>query len=259
MSEERTGPGPGEADDLDLNDPEHEGEDQEQDYDLGIGEPEEPEPETETVAEPPPRRRGSETIRTLRSQNRELADRLKRLEDAAIARGTASPMQQPDPMLQAQRDREETERVAQMPYEEQARYWARKSEERVQQQIIRGSLETRDLLDRQSFQQIMRERRLPGRYSTEVENLLVQARQNGMNPSREWLLNAVIGQEVLAKKEREGERERIRGQRRVASQQVRPGTGRSTAAGGAGRRREADDDEALLNSGVTLGEALRGA
>lgn len=146
--------------------------------------------------------------------------------------------------------------MAQLPYEEQSRYWARKSEERVQQQLLRSHLETRDLLDRNSFQQIMRDRRLPAKYAAQVENMLIQARQQNMNPSREWLLKAVIGEEILSRKDRETERQRVRGQRRIASQTVRTGAGaRSTAATPGGRRGQNQDadDEALLR-GITVGD-----
>ena len=208
--------------------------------------------------EPEPKpTRAEQRIRALRRQTKEQGEELKRLRDAVLARPAAQPAaQQPDPLRQAQLDREEVERVAQLPYDEQARYWNRKTEDRISQRLQFNELRTGDLLDQQNFRQVMRDRRLPARYATEVENLLAQARQNNMNPTREWLLKTVIGEEVLSRKDRETERQRNSGRRRIASQTTRPGgAARSTAASAGGRRNQNQDadDEALLR-GATLGD-----
>lgn len=256
MSEERAGQESGERDDLDelLDRDEDEAAPEEgEELDLGEG----GEEGSEEQPEEPPRQTHDQRRRVRqRDELRELRETNRRLLEAVTRQPAQSQFpQQPDPARQAQLDREEAERVAQMPFEEQSRYWTRKTEERLQQQMLRGNLETRDMLDRIQFQQVMRERRLPARYATEVDNLLAQARQNGMNPTREWLLKTVIGGEVLERKERDTERQRIRGQRRIASQTTRPSGTRSTAASGGGRRNQdqAADDEALLR-GVSLGD-----
>jgi hypothetical protein len=254
VSEERPGQPPGD-DDLDEllgdDEPEETGEGDELEPEEQESEPEgeEPQPQARQPS------RAERRIQTLLKRDKEREGELKQLRDAVIAR-PQQPAPQVDPARQAQLDREELERVAQMPYEEQARYWNNKTEQKLQQQMLRGNLETRDMLDRIQFQQTMREKRLPARYADEVESLLSQARQNGMNPSREWLLKAAIGNEILTKKDRETDRQRRSGQRRIASQTTRPGAGtRSTAAGAGGRRGQgtAADDEALLR-GVTLGD-----
>ena len=253
MSEERTGQEPGERDDLDeLLEPDE----PEDDPDLGT-EPDDTEPEPELEPEPePPASRASRRITRQQAELRELRETNKRLLDA-VTRQPAQPQyqQQPDPARQAQLDQQEAERVAQMPLEQQGRYWADKRAQEFQQRIALTELRTADMLDRNEFKQIMRERRLPARYATEVENLLAQARQQNMNPSREDVLYRVIGREWVEKKDRETDRQRIRGQRRIASQTTRPSGTRSTAASAGGRRNQnqAADDEALLR-GVSLGD-----
>ena len=258
MSEERTGPEPGEPDDLELDD---EGEEADEGEELDVGEGDttdldvavEQEHQTEQRLQSRAERRitrQQERLRALEEQNRRLTE--------ALTRPPAQPQYQPPPVDQARLDREEFERVSQMPFEEQSRYWARKTEERVQQQINLHGLQTRDMLDQSNFRQIMREKRLPAKYANEVETLLSQARQQGMNPTREMVLQTVIGREVLDRKDRETDRARQRGQRRIASQTVRPG-GRGSTAATAGGRREQDQeaaDKALLMS-ITWGEANR--
>lgn len=82
---------------------------------------------------------------------------------------------------------------------------------------IRQQLLHEDVLDQDQFRRLMRQRRLPAKYAGEVEDLLHQAWQQPMTLSREWLLKAVIGGEVLEKRARAAERQRLRGQRRIQS------------------------------------------
>jgi hypothetical protein len=257
MSEERDGQRPGE-DDLDelLGDDEPEGDADEGEELESVEEPEGEGSEEPAAPEPRQQSRAERRIQTLLRRDKDREAELKQLRDA-VMRPAQQPVQpQVDPARQAQLDREESERVAQLPYDEQLRYWRTKDREDNRRELLQQQLQTRDMLDRIQFQQTMREKRLPARYENEVESLLTQARQQGMNPSREWLLKAAIGNEVLTKKDRETEKQRTRGQRRIASQTTRPGGGtRSTAASPGGRRREgtAADDEALLR-GITIGE-----
>src|SRR5215469_12619538 len=192
MSEERTGPEPGETDDLDelLGE---EGDEPGEDEDLDLGETGEKGGEEEPPEPPQPQTRGQRRREREQAELRELRESNRRLQDVLLRGPQQAPQAPvyPDPTRQAELDRQEIERVAQMPFEEQGRYWGRKAEDKAQQQILRQGLETRDMLDRIQFQQVMRDRRLPARYATEVDNLLAQARREGMNPTREWLLNAV--------------------------------------------------------------------
>lgn len=255
MSEDRTGQEPDATDELNLDDPEI-------DDEIDPLEPAESSEPAEPAEPLEPAARPTRAERLARFQQRRIQEQeeeLKRWRDAALQRQPAQPTftPPPDPMRQAQADREEQERVAQLPYEEQSRYWARKEGESMRQQMLRQQLETRDMLDRSNFSQIMSAKKLPARYATEVENLLIQARQQGMNPSRDWLLNAVIGKEVLEKQSRETERQRRNGAARIASQTTTPARTGSTAATAGGRRNVNQDaeDEALLRS-VTIGQVL---
>lgn len=258
MSEERDRQEP--ADDLDdiLDDPDLD--DPDTTEDPSADDPIEPdrEPEGDTqIAQPPSRAqrriiRQQERIKELEAENR-------RYQDHVLQRQQQPPAQtQPDPGRQALLDQQERERVALLPLEEQGQYWARKSEERTQQALLRQGLETRDMLDRIQFDNILRDRKLPARYREQVESLLGQARQNGMNPTREWLLNAVVGQEVLSRKDKDVTRQRQAAQGRIANQTVRAGgASRSTAAPASNRRggNQAAEDDALLR-GITVGDFL---
>ena len=262
MSEERPGQDPGERDDLDelLDRDEDEGAPEEgDDLDLGEGGEEGGE---EEPPEQPPQSRTRQRRAERKSEAQELREQNRRLIDV-LTRQPAPQYQQPaqvDPARQAQLDREEREMVAQKPYDEQIAYWREKDRREFQQHLMLSGLQTRDMLDRNHFQQIVREERLPARYATEVEDRLSQARRNNMNPTREQVLNEMLGAEFRARKGREVERQRARGQRRIASQTTRPsGTG-STAASGGGRRNQNQDadDEAALR-GVTLGDVWNSA
>jgi hypothetical protein len=245
MSEERVGD---DADELDILD----------DL-LGIepNEDEATEAETpeETEGEPEPRRRPvprrikvlHERLKAQESENAQLRNRLLQ-----------APVQQPvqqqvDPYRQAEMQRVEAERVAQMMPHEQAQYYASQAEQRVQQQLFRSSLETRDMLDRQLYSQLAQQEPMAARLTTEVENTLAQARQMGMNPTREAIYNLLIGQEVRTRAKKQTETQRRRGRAQIAAQTTQPGGARSTAAGGRSRRGEDTDADldARLRS-VTL-------
>jgi hypothetical protein len=92
--------------------------------------------------------------------------------------------------------------------------------------------------------------------SDAVENLLIAARNQGMNPTREMCLNTLFGQEMRAKAQRQAEKQRTQGRRRIAAQTTRSGGNGSTAASPRGQRRRDDSDEALEArlKGVTMGD-----
>src|SRR6266566_5701719 len=199
MSEERVGTESGEGDDLDeIQDEileeldEAEGEDPQ-------GEPE-PEGSEGQQPEPQPRQpsRAERRIAALRKDRREQAEEIRRLrqqQDQMLSQ-TRQPPPQPDPYRQAEIDRQETERVALMAPHEVAAYYANRSEQRVQQQLARLSVENADRLDRISYENFSASRPAAQRMATEVETVLSEARQAGMNPTRQAVYHLLLGRQV---------------------------------------------------------------
>lgn len=240
MSEEHVGNETGDADDLDILD------------DLLGVEPDEAEPEAEapaeeeTEAEPQPRQpRTQRRIVALRDRLRQQETENRELRNRLLQTPVQQPVQQVDPYRQAEMERIEAERVAQMMPHEQAQHYARKSEERFQQQLLRSNLETRDMLDRQLFVQLAQQEPMAARLQTEVENTLQQARAQGMNPTREAIYNLLIGQEVRSRAKKQTETQRRRGRAQIAAQTTQPGGARSTAASVRNSRRASDEEAGL--------------
>jgi hypothetical protein len=250
MSENRDGLEPDEPLDLDL------------DVDADDPDPEEldvddsPEPEPEPEPQPRQQTRTERQMAALRRRTQEQEAELRRLREIAIARPQPAPQPQID---QAAADRAELERVAQLSYDEQARYWGQRAEQRTQQAILRQSLETKDMLDRMSFQQLQNMEPAARRLAKDVEDGLALARSRGMNPSREEIYNLLLGQELRRKSQSQTEKQRRAGQQRVASQQVRP-QGAASSVGGGPRDRRAGNTDAELDArlkSVTVGDYTR--
>ena len=248
MSEDRGGPLPDEADELD-----------ELDEELDPDEPEEthePEP-AEPEATPQQPSREDRRIHVLRQRERDARDEAQRLRterDQLLAQTRQAP-QQPDPYRQAELDRQENERVAMMAPHEVAAHYANRSEQRFRQELARMNVEMADRTDRMSFDAFSQTRPTALKMAAEVERTLGEARQQGMNPTRQSIYHLLLGREVDAKASRQIETQRTNGRRRIASQETRPAAPRSNApAERRGGREESDAAfEARLRNG-TIGE-----
>jgi hypothetical protein len=251
LSEERAGlPEPDDTDDLDLEEPDEPDEAEE----LDVGEGEEPEAaqETEIEARPEPKRpsREQRRVQTLARRLRETEQEVARLRQQPL------PQLQPvDPYRQAELDRLEAERVMMMAPHEVAKYYADKNRTETTQALTRQQVQFGDMLDRQNFEALKREEKAAARLESQIENLLIQARQQGMNLTREAIYNQLFAQEARANLRRVAEKQRKGGRERIAAQTVQPGQGRSGAAAPRRQRGEptAEEDEALLR-GVRLGD-----
>jgi hypothetical protein len=154
--------------------------------------------------------------------------------------------------------RQENERLAMMQPHEIAAYTEQKLRNEFQGQLLRTQVETRDLVDKQMFDTLKGRDRDATRFSAQVEELLIAARNQGANPTREFLLNTIVGAEKR-RLDRENESKlRRRGARQIAAQTTQPGGGRSTVGNGSRRAaREDDSDEAFERRlrNTTIGDA----
>jgi hypothetical protein len=263
MSEDRAGTDTGERDALDdllePDDDDLEGDGEEAEAGEDEGEEEPPEQEAEAEPPPPPQRsRAERRIEALRKRAREAEATNKRLTDQILGQ-TRQPQAPPppiDPYRQAEFDRQEAERVQMMAPHEVAAYYANKTRQEVSQYLQRGQIEIADRLDKQSFETIKANDPVARRLADAVEDQLIAARRDGMNPTREMCLNTVFGREMRAKAQRQADKQRTQGRRRIAAQTTRPGGNGSTAASPRGQRRRDDSDEALEArlKGVTMGD-----
>lgn len=236
MSEERDADDGEDLDILDeLLEPELDDEDEETPEPSG----EEQEEEPQEQRRPSSRQRA---IIRMRERLKREEDENRRLRDALLTQTRQPlPQQQVDPYRRAEEERQEAERVAQMMPHEQAAYYARKTEQNFQQQLLRQNLETRDMMDRQMFASLCSAEPMAQRLANQVEDTLVQARNQGMNPTREAIYNLLVGQEVRTRAKKQTERQRKNGRAQIAAQTTQPGGTRSTAAGGRSRAAASPD------------------
>jgi hypothetical protein len=218
----------------------------------------EPSGEEQEEEQPQEQRRPSSRQRAIlrmRERLKQESEENRRLRDQLLTQTRQPAAPPPDPYRRVEEERQEAERVAQMMPHEQAAYYARKTEQQFSQQLMRQNLETRDLFDRQIYQSLCAQEPMAQRLANEVENTLAQARNQGMNPTREAIYNLLVGQEVRNRAKKQTDRQRKNGQARIAAQTTQPGGSRSTAAGG--RRAAADPDAGLEDRlrKVTVGDA----
>lgn len=222
----------------------------EEDVDLGEDlegeEPEEEEPEPQDEPEPEPSPRQSRRER----QQENWREKARQLEaENAVYRRMSEQQQpqrqpQPDPAAQQQRQNAEYERIANLPFEQQAQAY----HEMMRREAALVRLESFDLNDRSRFEAMQDRYPAAKRLSGEVERVLQAQRAQGIyNFSREQIYHYLLGQEVHNRSQTQGERQRRQGAARVASQTVRPGgQRRGDVAQGGNRVRGEDADMRLL-------------
>lgn len=183
-------------------------------------------------ARPAPQTREERRVNALRERERELKEENRRLRadfDRMLAQSRAPAPAAPDPYRQAEMQRLEAERLAMMAPHEQQAYHTQKVEQMVNERLLRAELTTADRLDRQNFAQLQRDEPAARRLAQEVEDGLILARQNNMNPTREAIYNVLIGQEVRNRMKQQTEKQRARGRQQIARETTRPGSTSSTA------------------------------
>jgi hypothetical protein len=215
-------------------------------------------PEPDETGEEPPRRapdggagaprepRENRTIRAMRARMKQQEEDNRRLRANVDNLLSTSRQPAPDPYRNAEAQRLEAERVAQMMPHEQAQYYAGQAEQRMQNQLLRARIEVGDIIDKQNFAAVQREEPLARRWSSQIEEMLGQARQQGSNPTREALYNQLLAQQVRDRTKKDGDRQRAAGRRAIARETTQPGGGRSTVAP-ARRNGAADDYDAVVD------------
>ena len=203
----------------------------------------EPAEPNEPLAEPArrPQGRGDQRIRQLANNNRELRERLARLEGQLQA-----PIHRPPPVDTEREEREFAERLRMLAPDEAAREVGNRIEQRTNQRLLQQEIRIGDQLDRQAFSQLQRDEPAARRLANEVERVLMEERNQGRNPARETIYTYLAGKEMRERAGKAGAQQRREGQRRIASQTTRPGNSRSTAAAPAQRRGQGDSEEAIL-------------
>jgi len=208
-------------------------------------------PEPEPKPEPRQQTREERRVQALNKRWRESEAENKRLRadfDRMIVQSRAPATPAPDPYRQAELQRQEAERLALMAPHEQAAYYANQVEQRVQQRLMQTEVTTADRLDRQNYTLLTRSDPDARRLAQQVEDGLMLARQNGMNPTREAILNVLVGQETRAMREKRDNEARRRGRAQIARETTRPGSAASTAPAPQrrGEKRVEDMSEAEL-------------
>jgi hypothetical protein len=161
--------------------------------------------------------------------------------------------QQPSAADLARQEQEERNYLEQLSPAE-AIAWVRNRERaNFQQALNLQALQTRDLIDKASFDNQAITSAVHARYRERVEDAyLTELRNGNLRATRADVLARLVGQDALSRQGRAREGAQRQGQRRIARETVAPGSGaRSgvvrTGAGG-GRRQQDQDaaDEALL-------------
>lgn len=209
------------------------------------GDPPEPQPgaqETQQRQRQPSR--AEARIRALTQEIDEERRRRQQLEQQ-LSQARTPPPQAPDPNAERERERQEIERIAfvaqsqgQDPTGAIARYYSEQSEKRIREALQLSELRTADAMDRQTFLAIQREEAIARRLSPRVEEELTKLRRLGINPTREQILDLLVGQEVRQKAKKQIESQRRRGAQQIAAQTTQPAQTRSTAQPERNRRED---------------------
>jgi hypothetical protein len=209
--------------------------------------------------EPPKRGRASDTIRSLRERaqasERELADLKNQFSELRTQRQPAA-----DPYAQqraAEAERAELERVSQLPFDEQQRWWNNRTEQRVAQAMQGLEFRLADQSDKTAFGLAAQGSPARARLAGQVEQTLQQYRARGQNAEREVIYKYLRGEE-LDRAEREGKgvsRQRTDATRRVRSQTTRPASPRGGAAPARSDTRGMDADERFLRN-TRIGDVI---
>lgn len=236
---------PGATDDVDLdaligeepNDPEPDDDPADPDVDPNA-DPGPAQTDPATPPEPPRQRQPSRAEARIRALTREIDEERRQRQQLEQQLSQArTPLQPPsDPNAERERERQEIERIAFVaqsqghdPAGAIARYYSEQSEKRIREALQLSELRTADAMDRQTFSAIQREEAIARRLGPRVEEELTRMRRLGINPTREQILDLLVGQEVRRKAKKQIETQRRRGAQQIAAQTTQPAQTHSTA------------------------------
>lgn len=201
----------------------------------------EPEP-VEPEPEPAPRARGSEPSRAAR-RIQTLTEKVRRLEEER-----RQPPPQPAYDFAAEQRRRQAEEAAE---EERvlltgdpaaiARHYSEKSTREVRQQLGALAQQTADANDRAAFDRECDRNPMVARMRRDVERELETARRNGHHPTRDAIVNYLLGKKIRERAPGAQTRQQRRADGDRQRQRTRPGNSRGDTGGGAqggGRRND---------------------
>lgn len=188
------------------------------------GEPQEAEPQEtqgQAQAQEPERQptRGENRFQTLRNENQrlgsDLADTRRRLDELS--------RQMQQPQVQRESAEQRAARFALMTPQEQMTETLREAEQRQAFREQTFQTQMLDATDRTAFQTKATVDPVYAKWAPKVEGRLAELRARGTNVEREILLKYLIGEAALERRSsKEGKREVVQAQRRVAAQRTRP-------------------------------------
>lgn len=198
--------------------------------------------------EPPARQsRGANRFQRLSNENRELKQRLDKLERGEVApRGPSQAEIERMRAQQEQADTQELERAALEGGPAAAAAVARRQAQRDIQQHMQGfEYRLADRQDKADFKQLCREVPVYGKLADRVEEKLAEYRRNGANPPRENIAKFLIGEDAVKRAQGAATRQGKRGAARTQREQVQPRRGGRSDVAGARERRGDDSVEAF--------------
>lgn len=197
--------------------------------DEGEGEPGGEQPQEPAAPQPRPGRRERQA-----RELREWRERTERLERELQQIRNQPPPPRIDPQeqarLQAQRDAEELQQVAQLPFEQQGRYWYQKAQRETQQQIQSTQLTVAQAIDKQTWDAACRVDPTRAAFAGRVDDLYNSELRAGRTQNREILYYYLLGQEADRQRNQRSAKQRQQAGRRVQSQTTRPTGARSDGA-----------------------------
>lgn len=212
-------------------------------------EPETPEEADEGQDQPQVRRpRGRSREATLSRENIELRERLARLEGQVQQPRQQTP--QFDPEQQRRAAAERLERLRNMDPIDAILTVEREAQQGLVGYMSQQMMQVRDEADQARWEATCERDRTAARLSSQVEDMVARARQQGTYLPRQMAYAQVYGQEALRRRGQVSQTQRRQGQRRIAAQTTRPGGGGSDVARAAAGQRDQDaaDEEFLKNA-----------
>lgn len=154
--------------------------------------------------------RGNRQFGALRRENRDLRERIARIEGANEARSTQAQPQ----ITAADLERQEREYLANLDEGQQREYFRQKDRRDFAQAIGQQNFQLSDKLDKMDFDRLCDRAPAYKKVARRVEEVLAQQRKQGQNPTRQAVANFLIGQAVVDKQTSSGDRNANRARQR---------------------------------------------
>ena len=208
-----------------------------------LGQPGEEQPQRQDVRPSRARGRAERLSRQLAEERTQRAT--ERAEFQRQLADINARLSQPSAADRAMQEVQERERVALMAPEERIAYEVGKVRNEVRQELQRSNFVNQTASDAASFRSSVTSDPIARKYEAKVDATAREQEARGQFVPRKMILSYLVGEDVMAKAQRDRAKQARSGRQRVAAQTTRPSNGRADT--GTPPRRGGDGYQAVLD------------